>query len=239
LDPLLLLGLGTLVCLVPLALYLLYTGGLNGRSPPTLVPGPWDFALVLLGLSGFLLLAGPLVLSILDSHIRGHLYGNWADLKSIGRKEAWAWSVMATGYLILVGAVVSLLLRVRKPLTAIYNVHPEGVEAALTTVLEDKGYAWRKGIGRIEIAAGAGGEVTAAVRVTAFPMTGHATLRWAGDYRGVRHDVEAALPAALAVHAPNRNPASGWLYTAAATILVVLFAWTVVVIYLVVAEPRG
>ena len=112
-------------------------------------------------------------------------------------------------------------------------------EAALTAALEDKGFAWRRGVGRIEISAGTGGEVTAAVRVTQFPTTGHAALRWYGDYPGIRHDVEAALPAALAAYAANRNPAAGWLYTAAASILVVLFAWTVVVIYLVVTDPRG
>jgi hypothetical protein len=239
LDPLLLLGLGSLICLVPLAAYLLYAGGLNARTPPTLVPGPWDFTGVLLGLSGFLLLTGPVLLSVLDSHLRSYMYGNWADLRSIGSREVKAWSFMAAGYLLIMGSLVSLLLRLRRPLTAVYNVAPEGVESALTTVLEDKGFAWRRGVGRIEISAGRGGEVTAAVRVTLFPMTGHAALRWYGDYPAIRHDVEAALPAALAAYAPNRNPTAGWLYTAAASILVVLFAWTVVVIYLVVYDPRG
>ena len=238
LDPLLLLGLGSLICLVPLAAYLLYAGGLNARTPPTLVPGPWDFAAVLLGLSGFLLLAGPLLLSVLDSHLRSYLYGNWADLRSVGSREVRAWSFMAAGYLMIVGSLVSLLLRLRRRLTAIYNVVPEAVESALTTVLEDKGFAWRRGVGRIEISAGRGGEITAAVRVTVFPVTGHAALRWYGDYAGVRHDVEAALPGALAGSAANQNPTAGWLYTAAVSLLVVLFAWTVVVIYLVVTDPR-
>jgi hypothetical protein len=146
---------------------------------------------------------------------------------------------MAAGYLMIVGSLVALLLRLRKPLTAVYNVQPEGVEAALTAVLDDKGFAWRRGVGLIEISAGRAGETTAAVRVTQFPVTGHAALRWYGAYLGIRHDVEAALPAALLTHAPNRSPAAGWLYTSAATILVVLFAWTVVVIYLAVTDPRG
>src|SRR5436190_17169552 len=116
---LILLGAGCLVCLTPLAIYLLYLSHLNGRTPPTLVPGPWDFGAVLLGLSGFLVLAGPLVLTLADSVWRGYAFGGWADLRGVGRQEAVAGSLMAVGYLIVVGVGITWLLRARRPVTAV------------------------------------------------------------------------------------------------------------------------
>jgi len=111
------LGSGCLVCLMPLALYLLYLAHLNGRTPPALVPGPWDFGAVLLGLSGFLILAGPLLLTLVSAVWRSYAFGGWADLKSVGAREAWAGSLMAVGYLILMGVGIFTLLRARRPVT--------------------------------------------------------------------------------------------------------------------------
>ncbi|HKB06483.1 MAG TPA: hypothetical protein VKD90_30085, partial [Gemmataceae bacterium] len=145
------IGSGCLVCLMPLALYLLYLAHLNGRTPPALVPGPWDFGAVLLGLSGFLILAGPLLLTLVSSVWRSYAFGGWADLRSVGTREAWAGSLMAIGYLILVGVGIYMLLRSRRKITAIYNATPDGVEPALVGVLDELGYPWRRANGFIEI----------------------------------------------------------------------------------------
>jgi hypothetical protein len=145
------LGSGCLVCLMPLALYLLYLSHLNGRTPPPLVPGPWDFGAVLLGLSGFLILAGPLFLTLIHSAWRSYAFGGWADLKTVGRAEALAGSAMAVGYLILLGVGATLLIRRRRPMTAIYNVAPDAVEPTLVGVLDELGYPWRRNAGQIEI----------------------------------------------------------------------------------------
>jgi hypothetical protein len=243
---LILIGSGCLVCLVPLAVYLLYLAHLNGRSPPTLVPGPWDFGAVLLGLSGFLLLVGPLLITLADSVWRGYAFGGWADLKGVGRREALAGSLMAVGYLVLVGTGVTWLLRARRPVTAVYNVGAGGTEAALAGVLDELGYPWRRAGGLIEIAPRPAAEAAgrffphevATVRVDEFPATGHATLRWGGAYAGVRREAEAALPRALAPHAPRRNPVAGWLTTAAVTVLIVMLLWLVVLIYIVMTPAK-
>jgi hypothetical protein len=245
-----LIGSGCLVCLMPLAIYLLYLAHLNGRTPPTLVPGPWDFGAVLLGLSGFLLLAGPLVITLLDSTWRGYAFGRWADLKSVGQREAFAGTLMAVGYLIILATLVSWLLRSRRRVTAVYNVTASAAEPALTGVVTDLGYSWRKSGGVIEIDTRKASEPTApggpfllhevaTVRVDVFPATAHATLRWGGAAEGVRREVEAVLPAALAAYSGGRNPVAGWLYTAAVSVLVVMLLWVVVLIYIVMTPQKG
>src|SRR5205085_2045875 len=116
------IGSGCLVCLMPLAVYLLYLSYVNGRSSPTLISGPWDFGALLLGLSGFLLLLGPFVVTLIDSAWRSHAYGSWANLKGIGRKEAILGSIIATGYYLMLLVLIPLLLRTRRRVTALYNV---------------------------------------------------------------------------------------------------------------------
>lgn len=243
------LGSGCLVCLMPVAVYLLYLAHLNGRTPPTLVPGPWDFGALLLGLSGFLLLAGPLFITLVDSAWRGHVYGGWAGLKSVGRAEARAGSLMATGYLVALAGTIPLLVRARRRVTAVYNVAAGTVEPGVTVVLDDLGYPWRRVAGMIEVLPKPAPEPTsipfdpgetATITVDAFPSTGHATLRWDGAWRGgVRAEVESALPRALAPHAAARNPVAGWMFTAAVAVLIVMLLWLVVLIYLVMTPGPG
>ena len=50
----------------PLAIYLLILALINSRRRPTMISGPWDFALVLLALSGFILVGGPSILAQFD-----------------------------------------------------------------------------------------------------------------------------------------------------------------------------
>jgi hypothetical protein len=245
---LIVIGSGCLVCLMPLALYLLYLAHLNGRTPPTLVPGPWDFGAVLLGLAGFLILAGPLLLTLVNSVWRGYAFGGWAELKSIGVREAWAASLMAVGYLILVGVGVALVLRARRPVTAVYNVAADGVEPALVGVLDELGYPWRRANGLIEIGVqkltepeGAHARFfaheTATVRIDTFAATGHATLRWGLAWDAVRREVEAAL--ARSLPSPAKNPVAGWMFTAAIAVMVAMLLWLVVLIYIVMTPPHG
>lgn len=244
-----LLGSGCLVCLTPLAIYLLYLAHLNGRSSPTLVSGPWDFGAVLLGLSGFLILAGPLLLTLINSVWRGYAFNGWAELKVMVEREAMAGSLIAVGYLVLVGGGIAWLLRARRPVTAIYNVAASTAEATLVEVIEQLGYPWRRAEGRIEIDTrkpmdrGAPPRFfpheLATVKLTTFPASGHATLRWAGDYEGVRPEVEAVLPNALPVYAGRKSPVAGWLSLAAVSILGLMLLWLAILIYVVMTPGRG
>jgi hypothetical protein len=244
---LILIGSGCLVCLMPVAIYLLYLSHLNSRNPPTLVPGPWDFAAVLLALSGFLLLSGPLLLTLVNSVWRYYAFGNWANLKFVSSKEAWAASLIVIGYLIILAAGITFLLRRRRPVTAIYNVDPLGLEGGLVAVLDELGYAWRRVNATIEIGAKkltepvepvdrfSAGE-SATLRIDAFPSTAHATLRWGGAYEDVRREVEGVLPRALP--SAGRNPVAGWMFTAAVSIMVVMLLWLIVLV-VVIMDPKG
>jgi hypothetical protein len=158
-------------------------------------------------------------------------------------------SLVALGYLVLLAVGITYLVRARRPVTAVYNVAAAGTEATLMEVLDQLGYPWRRASGRVEIgptkvtdplapAAPFPPHEAAAVKVDAFPATGHATLRWSGPAEGVRAEVEAALPAALAAYAGGKNPVAGWLFTAAVSILVVMLLWLVVLVYIVMTPPH-
>jgi len=245
---LILIGSGCLVCLMPVAIYLLYVSHLNSRNPPTLVPGPWDFAGVLLALSGFLLLSGPLLLTLVNSVWRYYAFGNWANLKFVSTREAWAASLIMIGYLIILAAGITFLLRRRRPVTAIYNVDPLGLDGGFVAVLDELGYAWRRVNARIEIGAKKltepvepvnrfSPEETATLRIDTFPSTAHATLLWGGAYEDVRREVEAVLPRALP--SAGRNPVAGWMFTAAVSVMVIMLLWLIVLVVVIMDPKQG
>src|SRR3954466_10186589 len=103
---------------MPLAVYCLYPSHLNGRGTTTLISGPSDFGALLLGLSGFIVLSGPLFITLINSTWRGYAYGGWANLRSIGRGEALAGTIMATGYFVILLGAIPLLIRSRRRVTA-------------------------------------------------------------------------------------------------------------------------
>lgn len=242
------IGSGSLVCLMPLAIYLLYLSHINGRSVPTFISGPWDLGALLLGLSGFLLLLGPFVVTLIDSTWRTHAYGSWATLKGIGRREAILGSIMATAYYLWLLIGIPLLLRSRLAATAIYNVSAETVESAVIGLLEEHGYPWRRYGTQIEIGVRKAAEPpepaarffpheSASVRILSFVTMGNASLKWGGAWSEVRSEIEGQLPSVLAVHAGRRNPIAGWMFTAAMAVMIVMLLWLVVMIYLIMTPP--
>lgn len=241
------IGSGCLVCLMPLAIYCLYLSHLNGRSTPTFIAGNWDFTALLLGLSGFIVLSGPLFITLLNSTWRGYAYGGWASLRSIGRGEALAGTIMATGYFLILLGVIPLLIRWRKRVTAIYNVNSATVEPALIGVLDDLGYPWKRDRGSLIIGPRQETTIavnhsefqveTATVRIDLFPATGHATLKWGEGWHSVRPEVEAVLPKVLAPHSPEKSGVASWTFTAALAIMIVMLLWLVVLVFLIMTPP--
>jgi hypothetical protein len=260
LHSLTLIGSGCLVCLMPLALYLFFLASLNQRPRPTLVSGSWDFAAALLGLSGFLLVGGPVLLSALDSTWRSYLFrGNFAQVRAAWETNSIIWSTIAGFYLVLLGGGSALVLRARGRVTVIYNLDPATLPDTLTAALDGLGLPWRRVLGGYEIggkrrkavvldddapaadakpALDPGGR-SAFVVIDTFPGLCHASLKWLDPDPLLRREVEAALVKALDATESPENPAGGWFMTASVSLFFILILWMAFLIYTMVANPRA
>lgn len=135
---LLLILVGSLVCLFPLGLYCLWLAEINHRPRPTLVNGAWDFAGLLIGLSGFLLFGGPMALLAFDATWRLMLARGRFDLLSDALTGAdYTLWLVALLYLVLVLGGAALLIRRRQSVSGVYNVTPSDFHTALTRAIEN------------------------------------------------------------------------------------------------------
>jgi hypothetical protein len=130
-----------LAFLFPVTIYLLVLGVIHRRRSPLLIPGTWDFAGVLFAASGFLLIGGPVILTLLNERWRF----NWflGPQPAGDSDESWhagmlVWSV----YFLLVALGSAVLIWLRRNTTSIYNVEPLVVERTLVGVLEGLGRRW-------------------------------------------------------------------------------------------------
>ena len=130
-----------LVFLLPLAIYLLLLGTINRRRRPLMVPGPWDFAGVLFAASGFLLLAGPGALSVLNDRWRDSLvFGQNSSSSTATTESLWRWWLFLTAaYFVLVVLGAAYFLWRSRHLTSIYNVDLDTIQTALGRIFERLG----------------------------------------------------------------------------------------------------
>ena len=113
LIPLLLIA--TFVCLFPLMLYCLFLAGVNNRPRPTLVSGPWDFAMVILATAGFWLIGGPVVLAGFREQTKHILLrGSFATIRDHLHVNNWPWALLWAGYFVLIVAGSAWVLRRRR-----------------------------------------------------------------------------------------------------------------------------
>ena len=63
-------------CLIPLTMYLWWLARITGARHPKPISGPWDFAGLMLGLSGFVVFGGGLLLTLCQSNFRYWMRGN-------------------------------------------------------------------------------------------------------------------------------------------------------------------
>lgn len=126
-----------LTCLFPVATYLLWLAVVNSKLRPTMMSGAWDFAGVLFALSGFLLLAGPAVLALINVR--------WAAPPQPGRLgdvtgltgESWLiWAAVWLAYFVTVVVGSGWLLWQRRNVTVIYNIDPDTFEELLIRALD-------------------------------------------------------------------------------------------------------
>ncbi|MCS6852127.1 MAG: hypothetical protein NZ700_13275 [Gemmataceae bacterium] len=135
--------LGFLLLLLPLAVYLASLAYVNGRPHPTLVPGPWDFAGVLLALSGFLLVGGPAALAGLNDQWRfAVVHGRLRLLNGLGLGWWLMWTAIWGVYFAGVCGGAAWLLWRRRAYTVIYNSEPAVLFRCLDRVCESLGLTW-------------------------------------------------------------------------------------------------
>ncbi len=218
----------SLCCLMPLTFYLCWLASVNKKSHPTVVSGRWDFAIVLAALSGFLLVGGALLLTLVQSDTRFFLRGNFAQLREGWEQSSAAWILVTLGYLLLVVGSSALTLANRTRWLSIYNVDPAGAERAIERALERSGIPnalrygnrWAHGPGILDL----------------IPFRGmcHATIRLLGESPDTRAEIERHLRAELAATAGADNAASAWIGTLAGAGVLLnlcLVGLTVYVIY--------
>lgn len=129
-----------LAFLFPLAVYLLVLGLINRHRHPLFVSGMWDGIGLIFGVSGFLLFAGPAILSALNERWRMFWLFGKGNFPVAGSEGAWQfWIFLSVLYFLLVVGGVAYYFRRQRHLTAVYNATAAQVENALMEVCEQFG----------------------------------------------------------------------------------------------------
>jgi hypothetical protein len=129
-----------LVFFFPLAIYLLILGVINRRRHPLLVSGTWDGIGLLFAASGFLLFAGPAVITSLSERWSAYWLFGQTESKLATPEGTWQlWIFLAILYFALVVGGAAFLLWRQRRITSIYNADTHQVERALTRTCEGLG----------------------------------------------------------------------------------------------------
>lgn len=217
--------LASVVSLVPLLIYLIWLSILSRRSRPTVLAGPWDFAALLAGLSGFILFGGGLLLSLMQSNVRFLMRGNFEALRDAWAKEHLAWVLTVLVYLMFALGGSFLALQARRRSLVFYNIEPEAFETVLAEVFDQLGRpVERRGnlfVGGVPLC-----------EVTPFPAGRTLTLRWLSDDALLYQEVERHLREAVLPLAPAENPATRWFSSAVVGLSSVTVFLVVMILYM-------
>jgi hypothetical protein len=225
----------------PLAIYLLILGFINRRRHPLLVSGVWDGIGLIFGVSGFLLFAGPAILSALSERSRLFwLLGKGETSLASGEGYSQLWIFLSILYFVLIVAGAAFYFWRQRQLTAIYNADIAQVERALMDLCEQLGinpvrsgglYLFGLAQGQLDenhgvktesavsgkdttfLAAESGLEDPAILEVDGFPLMRHVTLRWDPVDSPLRKTLETRLSQHLSETSSDDNLLGGWLLT--------------------------
>jgi hypothetical protein len=208
-EPIVAACLAGLLCLAPLAVYLLWVAVIARRDRPTVVSGTWDLAGLVAGLSGFILFGGGIVLFLLQSGFRYWMRGNFESFRHAWGNEKYTWIMLSAIYLFAVIGAVALAAAARRRSLVVYNIDPAEFEATVAEVFEHlsrpverRGDRWT-----------AGG--TPLFELDRFEAGKTVTLRWLSPDRLLFQEVERLLREALGDIRSGDNPASRWVMACA------------------------
>jgi hypothetical protein len=233
LIPLLLIG--TFVCLFPLMLYCLFLAGLNNRPRPTLVPGAWDFAMVLLATAGFWMIGGPVVLAGLREQTKHLLLrGSFATIRDHLHVHNWPWALLWAGYFVLVVVGAAWVLRRRRAVTVLYHIDGESAHGAIEAALARIGWSWARQNNAYVI----DGKGRAVLEVTVAPTLRTVALRWLPGGEWSHEPFDAALTEVLADYVSEENPVVGWLLTVAIVLFAMMVFCVILFVVFMINLPR-
>jgi hypothetical protein len=213
------------VCLAPMGVYLLWLASVNRRSHPTVIAGAWDFAALLLGLSGFILFGGGLLLTLLQSNIRYWMRGNFQAVRDAWGQEQVTWSVIAGLYLLVVVGGAVLVLLARRRTLVVYNTDPAEFEDVVTEVFDQLGQPVERR-GNLWVGSGP------LFELEPFANGRTVTLRWLADDLPFFQEADRQLRlAASAAVSSGHNPSARWLMTGAAGSGMVVFVSLVLLVF--------
>jgi len=231
--------IGGIICFAPVLVYCLLLIGLNSRRRASIIPGPWDFAGVLLATSGFLLGGGPLILSGFNSGWRRFVVSgdasNWRSFS--GEGDALALGIWALYFIFLIAGASWLLWR-RRNHTVLYNVDTEHFPAALEWIFGRLGIGWQRSENRYDLqkpyqdssAPWMPGTPPDSVQklqcqpnaarlfVHVLPSNRNVTMHWSVPDPEIRAQVEAEISRMLVNIKAEDNPALSWMVSAATTL---------------------
>jgi hypothetical protein len=195
-------------CLAPLAVYLLWLAQITRRERPTIIAGTWDYAVLIVGLSGFIIFGGGLILSLLQSNFRYWMRGNAEGLRAAWGQEWLTWTLLGLLYLLFVIGGISLTLMSRRRTLVVYNVDLAVFESTLNEVfehldrpIERRGNVWFSSVPLFELER--------------FPRGKTATLRWLAEDRLLYQDVERLLREMVRSLSTEENAVTQWIMAAA------------------------
>ena len=214
-----------LVSLFPLAIYFLVLSSLNRRLRPLVVPGTWDFAGLLFGMSGLLLIVGPAILSNFNERWRLFWLTSQSPNEVSIEEGSLGWLFLGFVYFAVVAGGSAYLLTRRRRTLSIYNVESGAVEAVLVATLEGLYLPWNRTGNRYRVESN---EPKAeplrkprAIEFTLepFPLFFHAALQWEEGDESLRSAIEAGLKTCLATFYTRSNPAGTWFMGLSALLL--------------------
>jgi hypothetical protein len=216
--------LAAVVCLFPFALYLYWLSGVNRRPHPTVMTGSWDYTGLVLGLSGFVLFGGGLLLSLLQSNVRFLMRGNFEAVRAAWGQDRQSWAILAFLYALAVIGGVLLTLRSRRRTLVIYNVEPAVFEGALAEVfdnlgvpVERRGNLWVGGVPLLELEPFAAGNTV--------------TIRWLADDEHLFQEIERQLREAVSTVPSGENISAKWMMSGAVGSTVVIVFCFILLLY--------
>ncbi len=237
--------------LMPVMVYCTVLGLINRRPQPLMVSGVWDFIGVVMATSGFLLFAGPALLSgtfqqslrELPLRYEGGTIGDaLANLWS-----GW-WTVWSLYYLLVVGGAV-LLAWTRRGTTVIYNVDPRTLDNALARAAQGLGleirshgnhrsFTLRPADGALAGWEPIAGPHRATIELEPFPMLSNVAVHWGQTPPETRADMERELRKALAEVFTLESAVGGWLLCIAGFLLLLIMLLTALFVVILMTFTR-